>query len=142
MGEGAAGAAAVLPGICVEVFSRSPGSSSGACELGEAGASIPLVPRPAGPAVSTVPLMVALPPAGDPPAANDGPEENDEVDGSDDVGTLSGSVPVFLVVWAYAVVITPKQMIAAKIARIVFSRIEDNRSLRRQDNACSIKKGA
>ena len=141
MGEGAAGAAAVLLGICVGVFSRSPGSSSGACELGKAGASIPLVPRPAGPAVSTVPLMVALPSAGDPTAADDGPEENDEADGSDDVGTLSGSVPVFLVVWASAVVTTPKQMIAAKIARILFSRTEDNRSLRNRTTPVRSKRG-
>ncbi len=100
IGEGAAGAAAVLLGVCVEVLSRSPGNSSGTCELGEADALIPLMPPATGPAVITDPLTGALPPPASDPfvVAVDVPEENDEVDGSDDVGTLSGSVPPFVVV--------------------------------------------
>jgi hypothetical protein len=126
MGEGAAGAAAVLFAVCVDVLNPSPGSSRGTCELREEGALIPLVP-----------------PAGDPCVMPlDGPEENDEVDGSDDVGTLSGSVPVFVVVWACAVATAPRQMIAAKITRcIAFSCIESSHGLRMRDNAWSVKKG-
>jgi hypothetical protein len=90
-----------------------------------------------------------LPPAGpavdDPPvAAADVPVENDELDGSDEVGTLSGSVPVLVSVWAWAAVIMPRKMIALRIMRcIAFSRLESDRRAfgpAMQDNARSIER--
>ena len=85
MGEGAAGAAAVLLAACVELSRPSPGSSRGTCELREEDAPIPLVLPVAAPEVATDPLTV-VPLLDD--SAVDVPDEKDELEGSVDVGTL------------------------------------------------------
>lgn len=87
MAEGAPGAAADVRADCVEVPSPSPGNSSGTCGLREVEALIPLLPTGEADGV-TDPLAVAA----------DVPVENEEVDDSVDVGTPSGSVPLFVVV--------------------------------------------
>ncbi len=118
MVEGALGADAVVRADCVELPSPSPDNSSGVCELREAGALIALV------------LPVAVVEAvADPPVAPTGvPAENEELDGSVEVGTLSGSLPALVAVWACAVVPTPITMIALRIVRrITFSCFESDR---------------
>ena len=130
MAEDALGAAAAeLVADCVELSSPSPGNSRGACELREAGALIPLELPPAGLDVED-PLVAA---AGD-------PAEN-ELNGNGEAGTLSGSVPVPVAVWAWAVVMMPRRAAAARMMRcIAFSCSRAIAELALQDNARSIKK--
>lgn len=83
-----------------------------------------MLPPTEDPLVVTDPLTSA--PAVDevePPATSaDVLAENDEPEGIVEVGTLRGSIPVLVVVWACAVVIAPRQMIAVRIVvRIAFS---------------------
>jgi hypothetical protein len=87
MADGALGAATVVLAVCVEVADPSPGNSRGTCELREAEALIPLPPA-AEPDGVTDPLV----------AGADVPVENEEVEDSVEVGTPSGSVPVFVVI--------------------------------------------
>jgi hypothetical protein len=87
MAEGAPGAAAVLLADWVEVGSPSPGNSRGTCELRTEGALIPLAPA-AEPDGVTDPLV----------AGADVPVKNEEIEDSVEVGTPSGSVPVFVVI--------------------------------------------
>lgn len=141
--EGALGAAAVVPAACVELFGPSPDNCSGIWGLRVAGAPILLLPTE-DPVVAADPLIAAPAPDDvDPPA--DAPAENEEEEGSVDVGTLSGSVPMFGVVWARTAVTRPKQMIAVRIVRcIAFSCTGSRRGGRAagpamQDNAWSIK---
>jgi hypothetical protein len=67
-------------------------------------------------------------------------------EGSADVGTLSGSIPRFVVVWAWAVVMSPRKMIALRtVRRMAFSSSQKLRaapeSVRCRDNARSVKQG-
>ena len=122
-------AAAELVADCVELSSPSPGNSRGACELREAGALIPLELPPAVLDVDD-PLVVVA----DVPAAN-------EPNGSGEAGTLSGSVPVPVAVWAWAVVMMPRRAAAVRIVRcIAFSCLRAIAELALQDNARSIEK--
>lgn len=91
MAEGALGAAAVVLADWVEVPSPSPGNSRGTCELREDGALIPLLPaaEPDGVADPLVDPVVLV---------ADVPVENEKVEDSVEVGTPSGSVPVFDVI--------------------------------------------
>lgn len=92
MAEVAPGAAAVVLADCAEVASPSPGNSRGTCEFREEGVLMPLLPTAAESGVVTDPLVDPL------AAVADVPAENAAVEDSVDVGTPSGSVPVFVVV--------------------------------------------
>ena len=130
--EDVLGAAAAEPvADCVELSSPSPGNSRGACELREAGA---LIPR-------------ELPPDGldvdDPPVAVPDVPENNEPNGSGEVGTLSGSVPVPVAVWAWAAVMMLKRKAAMRIVRcIAFSclRAIAELALQKQRSICRKEK--
>ncbi len=93
MAEGALGAAAVVLADWVEVPSPSPGNSRGTCELREKGTLIPLLPLPA-----AEPDGVAEPLVDPVVLVADVPVENEKVEDSVEVGTPSGSVPVFDVI--------------------------------------------
>jgi hypothetical protein len=87
MAEGGPGAAAVVLADWAKVPGPSPGNSRGTCELREEGALIPLLTA-AEPDDVTDPLVVGAGVL----------VENEEEEESVEVGTPSGSVPVFVVV--------------------------------------------
>ena len=137
MVEGVLGAAAVVLADCVEESSASPGNSSGAWELRDEDALIPLVLPTAGPVVVTDPLTVGLLVVVDPLVVpDDDPDEDVEVDGRVVVDKPEGSavLPPFVVwpftcaaVWACTVVMPRKTIAVSMVRCIALSCFESDR---------------